>query len=340
MAAIRQVLAAFQAEQAPDFRSVQAQDKFAEAIQKQWDSEFAPSKRYLQELVRQYIRLVDENAIESESLLELLLRVLQGKKSDAPDPEDPCHVSFWIQSRSTTTTAVVEPLRIRIYPYHNDVALRIWEAGAVLAEYLVKNNHLVQNQRVVELGAGTGVTGLVAAGVCRAEHVLCTDFTMACLENLQYNMQLNRLWLQNNKGISISIDSLSDFISPGYLQWGVYESRKSETSTLLDEATVLLGADLAYDWSCIEPLAQTIRRFLQPSSNSPVSEEKVAILAATTRNKATSSFLHEKLKPEGIDCHLEMGGQACAELPLLFPLKFTQPRSDVSIYSLRLNQAT
>lgn len=379
MAVIPDVLTAFQKEHAPDYRSLEAQESFAKTIQTQWVSDFGPSKRYLHELVRRYIKLVDENAVESESLLELVMLVVQTKKkSEIPHPDDSCYVSFQIDNDDNCNDSPLlvvsdearpPPLRIRIFPHHNDVALRVWEAGALLAEYIVANPHWVRNQRVVELGAGAGLTGLVAAGLCQAEHVLCTDYTDVCLENLQHNIELNRMWLQHSTKsakTSGAEEPLSNLISSSYLEWGDYafvpdetddESTAApattasiltksahclattETRKLLDSATVLLGADLAYDWDCIEPLAQTIRRFLQPDTSTAVAtprKKKVALLAATIRNEATFAFLQDKLSREGIASNQIIPRGAHAELPVLFPLKFAQPRSDVTIYSLTI----
>jgi predicted nicotinamide N-methyase len=50
----------------------------------------------------------------------------------------------------------------------------VWPASMVLLKYLEKHPGLVENKSVVDLGAGTGVTSLAAA-ICGAERVICTD---------------------------------------------------------------------------------------------------------------------------------------------------------------------
>ena len=173
MAAVHPTLEAFEKNHSPNARSLAGQDSFAEVMSEFWYSEYGPSKRYLQELLRQYIKRVGEGLVESEALLELLLGVLHTQDRDMPNPEDSCYLSFFLGVKGCQGA----PLRTRVYPYHNDVALRVWEAGAVLAEYLVQNPDMVKGKRVVELGAGVGLTGLVASGVCHALHVFCTDYT-------------------------------------------------------------------------------------------------------------------------------------------------------------------
>lgn len=50
--------------------------------------------------------------------------------------------------------------------WHNlGVAAVVWDSAIVLAEYLVENKDLVEGKNVLELGAGTGLTGLVAAAL-------------------------------------------------------------------------------------------------------------------------------------------------------------------------------
>ena len=75
---------------------------------------------------------------------------------------------------------------------------KVWEAGACLAEYLVRYPERVRGQDVVELGAGVGLTALVAAGVAGANLVHATDYTEACLDNLAHNVPTmieNGTWL-------------------------------------------------------------------------------------------------------------------------------------------------
>jgi predicted nicotinamide N-methyase len=75
------------------------------------------------------------------------------------------------------------------------VSLRLWEAGGVLAEYLLTHPHHVNGKVVLETGAGVGLTGLVAARYCGATGVLMTDYSVECLLNLAHNIAVNEKWL-------------------------------------------------------------------------------------------------------------------------------------------------
>ncbi|CAL8272723.1 unnamed protein product [Merluccius merluccius] len=95
--------------------------------------------------------------------------------------------------------------------YKGDVGCVVWDAAIVLAKYLETRGfhdpasgvNTWANKHVLELGAGTGVVGLMAAAL--GAHVTVTD-----LEDLQTLLEVN---IQENKGrISCgSITAKKDF---------------------------------------------------------------------------------------------------------------------------------
>lgn len=48
---------------------------------------------------------------------------------------------------------------LETFPHGLD-GLKLWEAGIILARYVVNNNQLFKNKRVLELGAGVGIAGM------------------------------------------------------------------------------------------------------------------------------------------------------------------------------------
>lgn len=66
---------------------------------------------------------------------------------------------------------------------------RLWPAAIVFCRYLCANPDLVRGKRVVELGAGGGLVGLVCAAL-GASHVCITDVPGA-LPQLEANLQRN-----------------------------------------------------------------------------------------------------------------------------------------------------
>jgi hypothetical protein len=156
---------------------VEEQDAIADVVRSCWN-EFGPSERYLKTVVRRYISSLDKDGgitPESEGLLDLVLRISLSKDR-LPEPDDYCYMSFCVPPiqlladapRIDDSKCESTPLvRIKIFPYHNDVALHLWEAGTFLVEYFLHNSTLVSGKQVIELGtAGVGLTGVVVAGGC------------------------------------------------------------------------------------------------------------------------------------------------------------------------------
>ena len=177
-----------------------------------WKSiDFLPSRRYVPKLVQCFVSTLEERNIELEddSLASLVCHfsMAGGCKHDinVPDPTHSCILTFSIPlstSYANQEAAAPQPtmqediLHIRTYPHHNDVGVsKVWEAGACLAEYIIHNPQYIRDRHVVELGAGVGLTGLVAAGVAKAKSVHMSDYTEACLDNLAHNVSENRSWL-------------------------------------------------------------------------------------------------------------------------------------------------
>lgn len=193
---------------------------------------FLPSRRYIQKLLQQYITKLEECNIElqDDNLASLVCYFSMTKcSSTLPDPTSSSLVTFRIPksnnsmksndnndtSESTNNREDDDDdiMQIRTYPYHNDVGVaKVWEAGACLAEYIIYNPHCVKDKHVVELGAGVGLTGLIAAGFCRAKSMHMTDYTEVCLDNLSYNVDINEEWLRK-RGVlpdTVTVVSMKD----------------------------------------------------------------------------------------------------------------------------------
>lgn len=76
-----------------------------------------------------------------------------------------------------------------------DVGLVPWEAAYVLAEYCMLHPELVAGQRVVELGAGLGLTGLLLARYAAAAEVTLTDYSPRVLANAEATIQRSGAFL-------------------------------------------------------------------------------------------------------------------------------------------------
>eukprot|EP00984_Skeletonema_dohrnii_P031743 scaffold24652_cov83-Skeletonema_dohrnii-CCMP3373.AAC.1 len=281
--------------------------------------EFLPSEKYVQKLMKRYTTRLEMEGkeLEDNNLASLVCHFSMSRISKLPDPADSCLLTYLVPlvekeggCRDLSRQMKHDMLRIRIYPHHNDVGVaKVWEAGACLAEYLIQYPECVRGRRVIELGAGVGLTGFIAA-VVGATSVHMTDYTDATLENLIYNVSINNEWLED-RGIA------TDSVSIGNLEWGEY----AEHDCCSHPADVLIAADVVYTVECIPDLVATVSKFLSSGSST---NAKVALFATTYRNRSTFALFERELEKKRIMCHYKSQD----EMPYVFPCYFNQPRSD------------
>ncbi|KAM3851386.1 protein N-lysine methyltransferase METTL21D isoform 1-T1 [Vipera latastei] len=128
----------------------------------------------------------------------------------------------------------------------------VWDAALVLARFLEKSAAqtgqgtercgwspvaLLRHKAVLELGAGTGLVGLVAAG-------LGANVTVTDLEEVQDLLKVN---IENNQHL------VSGSIQAKVLKWG------EDVTDFLPAPDFILMADCIYYEESLEPLVKTLR---------------------------------------------------------------------------------
>ena len=123
---------------------------------------------------------------------------------------------------------------------------RTWEAGLHLGYFLCQNPSIVNERRILELGAGTGFLSILCAKHLSATHVIASDGADEVVYNLPENLFLNDL-----EG--------SERIVPMDVKWGWpllgTEDEKWNGGRPVD---VVLGGDITYDRSVIPALMATV----------------------------------------------------------------------------------
>ena len=126
-----------------------------------------------------------------------------------------------------------------------------WASGIALCRWLISKRDLVKHKRVLDLGSGTGLVGLL----CRklgAASVTLTDLPEV-LKHLKHNADLNEL--------SVNIESL---------QWGVFDLKKK---TL--KCDVVVAAGVVVNESQFEPLCKTIQSLLSSNVDEADNDDKI-----------------------------------------------------------------
>mmetsp|Transcript_14223 Transcript_14223/g.34301 ORF Transcript_14223/g.34301 Transcript_14223/m.34301 type:complete len:477 (+) Transcript_14223:86-1516(+) len=424
------------------FSSMNDQDGFAQLILDECER-CGCSIRYIKHLAKTYARRIEQQReqdhleeredLESDLLSEWIFR-MSLQKETFPSEDESCILSFALpepgqvhhgqqhRHQQPLPPQVDHLLRIRVYPYHNDVALRLWEAGGCLAEYFIQNPQLISSKHVVELGAGVGLTGIAISAICHPASMYLTDYTDVCRRNLQHNLDLNHDLLEQRYNFDPSL------ISQGYLEWNEFvetyrtvaydrsaakqaAGRKDKEQPLLHKeqqhsepsrssnvsngtvvvpaafdailevtdaeiattlrafqrGDLLIAADVIYDTAVIDSLVRVVRNFLaskashhrHPSDedSSPNTaficdndttttnslqhhqqQKKVAIFAITRRNMNSFHLLLDRLSVHGIHCTWLADGVDCDALPRLIESTFVQPRKDVQIAKLAVDE--
>jgi SAM-dependent methyltransferase len=152
------------------------------------------------------------------------------------------------------------PLENGVY---SSVGAQTWGGAVVLAEDIALDPHsfsLDRATRVLELGAGTGLVGLIAAKVQERlqvhSKVIATDFYPAVLHNLERNVLDN---FPTSEKTSIEV-------VPAALDW-----QHPVCDPPLDEPfDVIFGADIIYEADHAAWIKACLGRLLRrPTSNSP-----------------------------------------------------------------------
>lgn len=98
-------------------------------------------------------------------------------------------VAFTHASLPTPLTFEQRPQTIKLASDADGTHRKIWPASLLFGAYLAEHAHLVAGKRVVELGAGSGVAGIVCAAL-GAQHVCLTDVPCA-LQLIRSNVARN-----------------------------------------------------------------------------------------------------------------------------------------------------
>jgi len=122
----------------------------------------------------------------------------------------------------------------------------VWPSAVELAKFFAGHVSLLKGKKVVELGSGTGLCGIVAACL-GAEVVVLTDSAESSLELIKENARLN--------GVEGKCKCES-------LTWGNVE----ELQRIGCDFDVVIGTDVVYEPECIAPLLKSANALLKKES--------------------------------------------------------------------------
>ncbi|CAF4034494.1 unnamed protein product [Adineta steineri] len=164
---------------------------------------------------------------------------------------------------------------------HGLTGLSSWPAAISLGDYLMKKIHLLENKRIIELGAGSGLLGLTLLKY--SDKILSytfTDYSPMILNLLRQNALLNFSEYQIDEKMKIE-----------ELDWNQYSIENNHNNCF----DCILAADVVYDPSVIENLVKTIRILLQKN------QQCTAYIANAIRNESTYEQFRKALIQSCLD---------------------------------------
>ncbi|XP_041070086.1 EEF1A lysine methyltransferase 3-like [Carcharodon carcharias] len=151
----------------------------------------------------------------------------------------------------------------------------VWEAGVTLCRYFEKEKISFTGKKVIELGSGTGIVGILAT-------LLGGDVTMTDKPNI-----LNQI--ENNVSINIPT-ACRHRIKVRALTWG---KNHTDFPTVYD---FILGSDIVYSSVAYPALIETLRYLARQGATIYLSSE--------LRKSNGSPSFHEALLPQYFNCQV------------------------------------
>jgi len=189
-------------------------------------------------------------------------------------------------------------IRHAVVSFMPDVGLQVWPSALLLAEYIVANARKFQGARVLELGCGTGLAGLVMALV-GAPEVMVTDYRADLLENAAHNVTRNASVLSGRR---VMVRQLDLFDPPDPSASSAHPSDPSVNTdpfalapydvNFVSSASVVIATDLVFGIPLVDVLFDFVKAHLSrvPDSEVLLVLERRVQVAVEDLSRATPSF--------------------------------------------------
>jgi predicted nicotinamide N-methyase len=138
--------------------------------------------------------------------------------------------------------------------------LTLWTSSQVLSGYLIDNPYLVRDKRVLELGAGMGLCGIVAHYLGSSK-VCATDGDVKVLDNLRYNMKINGL--RGDDSLADSIHDQESEVKEISCHQLIWDKDLKSFEVNHGKFPVIMGTDVFYASESVGPLWNTVDGLLE-----------------------------------------------------------------------------
>ncbi|EDO48055.1 predicted protein, partial [Nematostella vectensis] len=149
-----------------------------------------------------------------------------------------------------------------------------WPCALVLAQFVWHNRSLIQGKKVLEIGAGTALPGIVAAKCGALVSLSDSEDYPECLANCHKSIQANNVQTLDVLGVT----------------WGQY----SPNLINLPSQDIILGSDCFYDPKDFNGILATISYLLEKNQN--------AQFWMTYQERSSNWSIAHLLKTWGLQC--------------------------------------
>jgi len=151
----------------------------------------------------------------------------------------------------------------------------IWKASIAMGQYIALHPHLVKNKRVLELGSGVGLLGLLTAqlgveSITLSEYgsdkgvLIDNDFEIESINEIITNDRLMPTALISNLRYNVRLNGLTDKVNVRHIDWYDYLTQKNHMRSELDSSyDLIIGSDLINWEDDVEALVSTLQYFTE-----------------------------------------------------------------------------
>ncbi len=160
-------------------------------------------------------------------------------------------------------------------PEEDKTGLQLWAASLVLSHWLLDLREQICGRAVLELGAGCGLCGIVAAKLSASGPVLLTDLAPPTVANMEHNIAINSLQ--------------APAVRAAVLDW-------REPKTWPPAHPVVIGADLVYAREAVSDLLRVVGALVAPGG--------CFLYVAPETNRAGETDFLQGLTTAGFECQV------------------------------------
>lgn len=232
---------------------------------------FPVNAEYKRKFLKKIIDTLEEDGIElCEDLYNLYVESLENSKTQS---------SFSYKSYYLSTIDEFIPLfECSSFLSCGTTGLNTWPGARFLANWCIHHKDLFFNKRIIELGAGVGLTGIMVTKSCFPVSYLFTDYHEKVLKILNYNVKLNfdqSTQVCNDSDILLNEPLLlpskysngDTVISVDSIDW----TEQCGVDAILESYgifDVILAADVVFEPTLLASLVDTIFRIMNRSHQS------------------------------------------------------------------------